>query len=300
MAVAIKEELLGIPSFNTISYIESPLPKGFLQYETEVWQYWKEYQVSHPRAIPGPKIRINKIECTPEKELIIHGSEGVTYAHLVWMKLLSELGLMQSAQSPQLSYTWNERGDSAVIMDLASNLAAVAAIPILKSEKGLVVLFTIRSQSVSTNAGTLSLLVNGYVDPLPQSNNLLLDNLYKETEEEALITKGEIDSVSPVGLCQFGGLSCDITWIARSSLPLEVWANRWKTNKGEYESRGVIPIRIKDLGALFDEAPLKGRGDILADSLLPFALQERINQEGAVLNPLIEALKRPLIKLSRV
>lgn len=300
MAIAIREELLDIPSFSTISYVESPLPAGFLQYETEVQQYWEEYKVSHPRATPGPKIRINRIECSPKKELIIHGGEGITYAHLVWMKLLSELGLMKSAQSPQLSYIWNERENSAITTDLASNLAAVAAIPVLKSEKGSVVLFTIRSQSVSTNAGTLSLLVNGYVDPLPQSDNLLLDNLYKEIEEEALITREEIDSVSPVGLCQFGGLSCDITWIIRPSLPLEVWANRWKTNKGENESQGVIPIQMKDLCTLFDDAPLKERGGILTDSLLPLALQERINQEGAVLNPLIEALKRPLIKLSRV
>lgn len=271
-------------TFKKIVYKKEDLPKEYLRFREEVNKYWEVFKKENPHSVREPKLRINSFEFDEEK-LVISLSEGIDFADVIYTNWAYTS--KQIPSTPEDTYL--KVSDLIWKTDVRfSNAAAVGAIVVFNGSSPKFV-FAVRSKKMFGGAGTISLPVNGYADPIDGSGDILLDNLYKETKEEIFIQKEEIEKVSFVGPAQMRGKSCDLIWIIQPKISYEYWLSRWQGNLSD-EFKGIVSYKLDQIGDLFTN-------DI--NKIFPFitmSVDQKIKDQSVKLNSLLESLKHYLLE----
>ncbi|OGY48518.1 MAG: hypothetical protein A3B89_00345 [Candidatus Buchananbacteria bacterium RIFCSPHIGHO2_02_FULL_40_13] len=277
-----EQEFLG--KFEKVISIIEPLPPNYIhgQNRTEMDRFWQKFLKTHPQATRDKKIRINDLEFD-SNNLKIHLSEGIDFSDIAYTN--ENYTLKGIPESPTETYQkisnneWHTR-------ELFANAASVGAIVTFNPDKPINLL-GIRSKKTFGSPGTVSLPINGYVDPLPKSDNLLIDNLFKEAAEETqLVLPEEISNISFIGPAQMRGKSCDLIWRITPTISYEEWLKRWKKFTPNNEFSGFITCKEHEMARLLSGQIDSSQLQIIGND----NLKEVIKQRGVKINPLIIAL----------
>ena len=281
--------------FVTLEVQEFLLSEGSYDgYQSQIELTWQRFIESNPSATRDQKIRVAALK-GENKSLVACLSSGIDFSHVLFSeKMRAEQNLPPSP----IGMFCVENGVYYTQIPY-SNAAAVAGIVLFNPNKSynlrdqdIRLLFSIRSSQQATSANTLSLIVNGYVEAGVIDDYLFEENLFRETSEEAYMTENEFSKISFIGPALMRGVSCDFVWLLESSLSYEEWEGRWRRNKGQDESAGILALAPGDLDKLFVE---RDRVKLVAEKgLISAEARNMIKTVGLSLNPLVQSLHQIL------
>ena len=251
-----EDSLLG--EYHGTRVVEHPsIAPQFEAYNSEIRETWARFKMRNPNDRDEPKLRVNLYE-EDNGILVLHLGRGVSFANVVYSKMLCQE--RDSPPYPEETYEFRDGKHFARLP--YSNVASVLGVLLFNPNKSfdandpeLRTVLSIRSKRAATNPRGLTLLVNGYVDIKDDEDineELLEENLFRETLEEAYLTREEISYFEFIGPSQTRGKSCDLAWLVGIGLSCEEWKERWIAMGGQEESRGVLPVKIKDIGRIKD------------------------------------------------
>src|SRR3989344_5377559 len=285
----MREDLL-LGEWRNIKVVKSQ-ESDFSKFEKEIARIWNGFKKTNPKATDEPKIRLNNYYIEGDT-MIVGLSEGISFANVIYSNhIIKTKGLPEIA-----SDTYEKRDNKFHARMPFANATSVAGIVVFDPDNSYDVgnpnvktLLSVRAKRVVTNPGVLGIMVNGYVDVGEINDSLLLDNLYREAEEESMITRDEIVDTTFVGPSQSRGKSCDLVWVVRTNLSYESWKERWSKNvEKQSESSGVVPIRISDLQRIVD--PEFVREILLEDGIISDELKLRLEAGVIELHPMLRSL----------
>jgi hypothetical protein len=282
------EDLL-LGEYDKIKVVEAELP-DFSSFDDDVSKVWKEFSGSNPNARDEPKVRLNHYYIE-NGSMVVGLSKGISFANVMHSDhILKTKNLPATADQ---TYELRD-GEHHAKLPFA-NATSVAGIILFDPDNSYNVnnpnvktVLSVRSKKQATNPGSLGILVNGYVDVGEINNSLLIDNLYRETEEESGLKKEDIQNISFVGPSQTRGKSCDLVWIMRTDTSYEDWQERWVKMGGHNESMGVVPIKIAEMHNLVE--PSYVRNLVLNQGIISDDLRDMIKDKDLGLHPMLESL----------
>lgn len=277
----VNQELLR--RFRSISYdIEkaTPKPNGL---QDEIDAHWKKFKDKNPAAINGGKMRIDRMEFQGNNLKVVL-SDGISFSDIMYTNhTYTQKGI---PATPLETYEVTQN-NVLVTRPEFSNATSVGAVVEFEDAEPKFI-FNIRSGQ-TTEPGTVSLAVNGYVDQMPESLNPLIDNLYKETEEEVLIKDTEVGQTEFLGPAQMRGKGCDLIWLLKPSISYKEWLLRYNKSRlvSPQESAGIIILTPSQLEWLFSKETDKILPSIMAND----EVIKTIQKNGFKLNPLLKSLE---------
>lgn len=278
---SVNQELLG--RFKSISYaIEEAAPKPD-DLQNKIDANWKKFKDKNPAAIDGGKMRIERMEFQGDN-LDIVLSNDISFSDIMYT---NQVYTQKGVPATPLETYDATQNNVLVTRPEFSNAASVGAVVEFEDAEPRFI-FNIRSDQ-TTEPGTVSLAINGYVDQMPESLNPLMDNLYKETGEEVLIKDTEVGQTEFLGPAQMRGKGCDLIWLLKPNITYKEWLSRYNKScmVSKQESAGIIILTQSQLKWLFSRETDKILSHIMADD----KVIKTIQKNGFKLNPLLQSLE---------
>ena len=283
-----EDSLLG--EWKDIKIVKSREP-DFSRFEKDIAIIWDGFKKTNPKTTDEPKIRLNYYRIEGDT-MVVGLSEGISFANVIYSDYITKTKGLPEIPSD----TYGEMYDEFHARMPFANATSVAGIVVFDPDDSYDVdnpnmktVLNVSSKKVFGGNGTIGILINGYVDVGEINDSLLLDNLYREAEEESMITRDEIVDTTFVGPSQTRGKSCDLVWVVRTNLSYESWKERWSKNvEKQSESSGVVPIRISDLQRIVD--PEFVREILLEDGIISDELKLRLEAGVIELHPMLRSL----------
>lgn len=270
--------------------VEKSDEPDFFEFSREIEEVWSTFKRSNPKATDERKIRLNSYY-KEEGNMVVRLSGGISFANVIYSDFLRRE--RDLPHTPEETYEFRDGVFYARIP--FSNAASVAGIILFDPNESydpqdseLKTVLSVRSKRQATNPGSLGILVNGYIDVGNVSGALLEDNLFRETEEESHIKMEEIKNICFVGPSQTRGKTCDLVWMLRTSMSYNYWMERWKKEKGQFESGGVIPVGLSEIQRIVEWEFVRER--ILKEGVISDELRRNVTTEEIHLHPMLQSL----------